>query len=236
MWAQATPAPERKGAVIGIKELTRIEIDSDKVLKAIGYKNRSRVPARTLSLVDDYVENAQHLLDPSYAYVIRDVQRVQGRWTYIEGDIVFESEVIVRLLEKCSRVAIFVLTIGSNLEKIAAGLAQDGLVVKASMLEAVGSVAAEGLAEFVQARISHVAGTYGLADSRRFSPGYYDWSVRQQRALFKALEANSLRDGVRVLIGGEAIFTEGIGPYLPGIFVGDGGAAIKALEEFEKAA
>jgi cobalamin-dependent methionine synthase I len=89
-----------------------------------------------------------------------------------------------------------VVTIGKYLEETTAQLAKDGLILQATVLDAIGSDAVEKVADFVQDRIKEMAETQGLVTSQRFSPGYCDWNVGQQRMLFYALTGNTL--GVRL--------------------------------------
>lgn len=174
----------------------QLDIDNQQVLHSIGYDTDCEPPARVASLVNEYLENANHLVDVSYSYTIRDVEWVRGPIALIEDSIIFKSQVIARLLEQCEKTAVFVLTIGKHLEEMVCQLAKDKLVLQASVLDAIGSVAAEKVADFVQDRIREVAGANGLCTSRRFSPGYCDWSIGQQKMLFWALSGNTV--GVRL--------------------------------------
>ena len=167
------------------------DIDKQKVFETIGYSDSSVVPPRVSALVEEFAENSVDFLDPSYSYIIKDIQSVQGKHVTIEDSITFHSQTVARVLEQCQKVAIFALTIGDGLESIVAGLAADGSMVKASVLDAIASHAAENLAGLVDDRISEEMRNQGLATSRRFSPGYCDWDVSQQEMVFKALEGNS---------------------------------------------
>ena len=82
------------------------------------------------------------------------------------------------------------------IEEMVNQLAKDRLVLQASILDAIGSAAAEKLADAVQAQIGEIAHEYGLTISRRFSPGYCDWNIGQQQMLFWALRDNT--SGVRL--------------------------------------
>lgn len=177
----------------------RFDINTRRVFGDIGYAADCKPSARMVSLVDDYVEHAGELIDPLYSYAIKDILLVRGPYVIIEGSIVFESEVIARLLEQCEKVAVLTLTIGRHLEETAYQLAKDGHILQAAVLEAIGSDAAERLADFVQNKISDVANSMGLCDSRRFSPGYCDWDVSQQRMVFQAMNGN--RAGIRLTEG-----------------------------------
>ena len=177
----------------------QIDIDRQQVLRSIGYCADCTPSARIESLINEYVENTCHLIEPSYSYVVRDIESVQGSRVVIEGSVIFESKVIARLLEQCEKVAVFALTIGNRLEEMVCHLAEDGLVVQAAVLDAIGSGAVEVVADFVQDRIDEIASAKGLYNSQRFSPGYCDWEVDQQKMVFQAINGDSA--GVRLTDG-----------------------------------
>lgn len=177
----------------------QIDIDSQQVLHRIGYDTDRRPSARMESLINEYVDNVCHLIEPSYSYVVRDIELVQGPLVVIEGFVTFKSKVIARLLEQCGKVAVFALTIGNRLEEMVGRLAEDKLVLQAAVLDAIGSGVVETVADFVQDRIGEVASAQGLCSSQRFSPGYCDWKIDQQKMLFRAMNGNSA--GVRLTEG-----------------------------------
>lgn len=177
----------------------RIDIDKQQVLRNIGYGTECKLPTRLASLINEYVENVHYLIEPSYSCVIRNIECVQGSIVVIEGSIIFESQVIAPLLEQCEKAAVFLVTIGEHLEEMAYGLAEDGLIVQATVLDAIGSVAAEKVADFVQDRVREIANDQGLVISQRFSPGYCDWDIGQQRTVFWAVSGDSV--GIRLTEG-----------------------------------
>jgi hypothetical protein len=173
-----------------------IEIDKKQVCHSIGYNDNYKLSAHISSLIDDYVEHAHYLINPLHSYIIKDVEWARGSISLIEDSIIFKSKIIARLLEHCSQVAIFLVTIGKYMEETTFQLANDGLILQATVLDAIGSDAVEKVADFVQDRIKEMAEVQGLVTSRRFSPGYCDWNIGQQRMLFYALTGNTL--GIRL--------------------------------------
>jgi hypothetical protein len=173
-----------------------IEIDKEQLCHYIGYNDGHKLSARISSLIDDYAEHAHYLINPLYSYVVKDVEWARGSIAFIEDSIIFKSQIIAQLLENCHQVAIFLVTIGKYLEDTAFQLAKDGLILQATVLDAIGSDAVEKVADFVQDRIKEIAESQGLVTSQRFSPGYCDWNVGQQRMLFYALTGNTL--GIRL--------------------------------------
>ena len=180
-----------------------IDIDSRQVLRNIGYGTKNKLPTRVSSLIDEYLENACHLLEPSYSCVIKDIAFVEEPRVAIEDSVTFESGIIARMLEHCDKAAIFLVTIGDLLEEMVRQLTEDRLVVQATVLDAIGSVAVESVANFVQERVEEVAQAQGLCISQRFSPGYCDWDIEQQRMVFEAMSGNytdvRLTDGCLML-------------------------------------
>jgi len=163
------------------------DIDTEQVFNNMGYGTDGVPSARIESLVKEYADNISHLVEPSYSYVIRDINSVRGSRVFIEGSVTFRSNIIAELLEQCQKVAVFVLTIGGRLGEVVRQLSEDGLMVQAAVLDAIGSDAAETLAHVVQDIVGKEAEAEGLGISQRFSPGYCDWRVSQQKMVFRAM-------------------------------------------------
>jgi hypothetical protein len=87
------------------------------------------------------------------------------------------------------RAGLGVCTIGPALEEKVRELMSTGQEPEGYVLDAVGSVAAENVADAVNASICHWAEANGLQAAPRFSPGYGDWSLEEQREIFDMLPA-----------------------------------------------
>ena len=174
-----------------IDQQISIEIDEQQVFKDIGYDMTAKPSARISSLVVDYIENADTLFDPSYSYVVRDIDFIHDNYAFIESGVIFKSKVLACLLERCERIAIFALTIGKQLEEIVRQIANNGRVLQARVLDAIGSNAVEITADWLQEQIKREASREGMHISRRFSPGYCDWGINQQKMVFRAMEGDS---------------------------------------------
>lgn len=168
-----------------------IQIDKDKILNRIGYDNGSTPSSRISSLVDDYIENYHDFIAPSYSRTIRGIKAVNGNRVDTGDSIILESYKVARLLERCEKVVFFACTIGNYLEDLSAYLADNRLILQATVLDAIGSGTVEKLAVWVEQSIKEDAGRDGFVTSRRFSPGYCDWDVSQQGLVFKALGDNA---------------------------------------------
>jgi len=83
-------------------------------------------------------------------------------------------------------------TIGAELEARVKELMASGHEPEGYVLDAVGSVAAEATADAINAKICHWATAQGLVATPRFSPGYGDWSLEEQRVIFRLLPAGQI--------------------------------------------
>jgi hypothetical protein len=167
------------------KDYFRLEKES--VLDRIGYGQAENPSRRIVAIVDDYVENYHEFIVPSSSFVYRDVLAVDGKKVYLEGGYRIESGVLARLLGRCESAAVFVVTIGEYLEEITSELTEKGMIVPSTILDAIGSGAAENLAAEIEQTVREEASTCGRVISRRFSPGYCDWNVAQQKVIFDIL-------------------------------------------------
>jgi len=165
-------------------------IEKQEVLNRIGYDVAIKISPRINTLVDDYLENYHDFIVPSFSCVYKDIAESSGNRTRI-GGVTFKSGVLTRLLMECRFAAVFVVTIGSYLEELVANLSDSGMVLEATVLDAVGSGAVETLVSEVKAEIRREVTEYGLVVSRRFSPGYCDWDITQQTKLFELLDGNT---------------------------------------------
>jgi hypothetical protein len=174
------------------------KVSSEEVLRYLGYQAGHKVPTRILSLVDKHIQNAAQLIEPQHSFIIRDVEHIEGDRAFL-GDVAFEGRILAQLMQRCKKAAIFAVTIGDLLEGQVQQLANQGRVLEAAIMDAVGSDAAEKAATSVQDRVREMAGAQSLGISFRFSPGYCDWDIGQQKMVFCAMNGRSA--GIRLTEG-----------------------------------
>jgi hypothetical protein len=159
-----------------------VAIDPAEVRRFLGSKGAGK-PApegRYDGILREAMETAGRLIAP------------KGIYTYAAGRELPGSTIFAHL----DRMAFCVCTIGPALEAEVTRLSGSGGLLGAVVLDAIGSVAAEAAATYMDERIAAEAAREGLKTSCRASPGYGDWDVREQAGIFKLLPAG--RIGVRL--------------------------------------
>lgn len=126
--------------------------------------------------IDEAISRARELLRTAGLYVV-------GSGGDLPGSTVFEG---------LERIAYCVCTIGPALEDEVTRLSGGDELLRAVVLDAAGSVAAEAVAEYMDQRIQEEAEGLGLKTSCRASPGYGDWDVREQSKLFRIVPAERI--------------------------------------------
>ena len=170
----------------------KIGIDKAEVYRYLGYP-RGEIPAASISsLIDRQIKEAYKLIRPLCWYTIKRIKGIEGSMIFIEDSLVFTSNVISQALSSCYQAAIYLVTIGIGLEQKASELMRDGQALRGAILDAAGSEAVEKLALYFEEVIRREASTDGAEISRRYSPGYCDWDISQQKVLFQAMNSASL--------------------------------------------
>ncbi len=172
-----------------------VVVDKDRVCQRLGYKERSP-SALVTSLVDSQIEKAHKLIKPAYTYELKAIGHIFNEEVSLGDSLVFSSKTISYVLSDCKWGAIYVATIGEGLEGEATRLMKKGEMLEATVLDAIGSTAVLQVRLELQDTINGIAKAKGYQTIVRFSPGYCDWHVSQQKILCQSIDADLI--GVRL--------------------------------------
>ncbi len=143
------------------------------------------------------IEEGYALIEPKASYEIFDVKIFRDEVRISGKRPVIKSRSLAAHLKGASKIALFVCTIGGQLAHKVNDYAAKGEIARATVLDAVGSEAAEALAEKVDDLIRKKASSEGYSTVIRFSPGYGDWTIFDQVKILKLLKANKV--GVKAI-------------------------------------
>jgi len=168
------------GPVEKIENFT-VEFDEKKILRLIGYKKRSteiKEPVKTL--ITEEKKKLDYLLHPAFIYTIVGYDETNKHLIFKDAE----------------KVAICICTIGPELEQEVKELMEKNEMLRALILDALGSEAAEEVAIQSDRILAKKAREMNLWPSKRFSPGYGKWDIKGQRFIFRMLPAADI--GVRL--------------------------------------
>jgi len=147
-------------------------------------------------LVSEVLAEAGPLLRPQAVYEIVPVETVTPAGPALRGDILLHSPLLGKALGQAGHLILAVYTIGPALESRARRYNEQGQFTRSFLLDAVGTVALEALADRLHQHISAGCAPQGLHLGCSFSPGQDDWPLEEQRALFALLHPEQI--GVRL--------------------------------------
>jgi hypothetical protein len=130
---------------------------------------------------------------PRYRYGIYQVAGGQsGSFSVLlDSGVSFVGQGIHRLLTQSRYAAVFVLTIGEQIDAEMAKLAPQDFT-EAYFLDGVASAMTDGLLQLLKRELQGEAAKLGSGLSSRFSPGYARWDLQEQEKIFKLLKGEEI--------------------------------------------
>ncbi len=167
-----------------------IEIEKEEVLKSLGYyrKKKSVLSSSIDALIEEEMKKAKGLIRGKGIYVILPVES-KSKDKIALKNITLKGKTIAKAMAKAEEIALFVDTIGPALEAEVNRLYQKDEYTKATILDTIGSVAADEGAEYLNSIIVEKA---RKKSTPRFSPGYGNWDLSIQKKLLKVTQASNI--------------------------------------------
>ncbi|MBP7933111.1 MAG: hypothetical protein KA354_00570 [Phycisphaerae bacterium] len=174
----------------------KLDLALREVLRMMGGAHQEAVRPELLEMVNRLLEESIPYLRTRGVYGVWNVERLTDRELALKGAGSFHGP-IAAFLRPAGRVAVFAVTIGSDLERIANERRLDGKPLEGYILQSIGSSAADAASDaFVDYLWQHEAGPdEGVTPP--FSPGFCGISIEQQKTLFSIVDASPI--GVRLL-------------------------------------
>jgi len=175
----------------GVRDLDPVRIDNYAVCRAMGYKKFS-IPAWVSSLVDSQIARAYELIQPAYIFKFKEIRAVSDSLVCLEETTTLNSKTLSYVLADSIGVLIFLVTIGKRLEDEAFSLSEGGDLLKGYLLDTIGSEAVEGVGCRLDDDVEKIVKGNGYRASLRYSPGYCDWDIKEQKDIFQAIDSSSI--------------------------------------------
>ena len=166
---------------------------SDQDLARLMGKGKGRAFSRSLSSkIVFWKERLDALTNPILSYRMYGVQTVSKTGVELEGNLCLKSSKLARTLNGCKKVVCFLGTIGARIEKEIVGLMGQRRLSDAYVLDVMGSASAENMVTQFYQGMKKLHKTDNKTVTLRFSPGYCDWPVTEQKPLFRLLDAKAV--------------------------------------------
>ncbi len=167
-----------------------IEIEKEEVLKELGYyrKKKSVLSPSIDALIEGEMKKAKRLIRGKGVYVVFPVKS-KSKDEIVLKNISLKGKAIAKAMARAKEIVLFVDTIGPALEAEVNRLYQKDEYTRATILDTIGSVAADEGAKYLNSLIVKKA---KKESTPRFSPGYGDWDLSIQKKLLEVTQASKI--------------------------------------------
>ena len=166
-----------------------IALRAGEILRSVGYPAGVSAPLHVRRSVEHALIEARRWLAPRGLYALYDIKEQTQRSLQIGGATINGN--IGEYLRGARRVAVFMVTAGSEITRRAGLACQRGDAFEGLALDAIGSWAAEAAAGALQDRLARHLRP-GESFTLRYSPGYCGMDLTQQQTLFALAPAGEV--------------------------------------------
>ncbi len=154
-----------------------ITIPTQKICVRIGYRtSMDRINPSVIDLIEEAKTRSGELLNPRAIFRILDYSETNRH----------------PIFALAKKVALCICTIGPQIESESAKLMRNDELMKALILDAIGSESVEQVARQTDKILCEKARDMDLWPSKRFSPGYKSWNIEEQRYIFRMITGENI--------------------------------------------
>jgi len=149
---------------------------------------RYRSSSRHINLPDMFEES----ITPRLYYRIIKIDHINNGTVYLRGGLNLNSPILAKVMKNCEYAICFIATIGSGVEGEITRLSGENHLSYAYILDTMGSTVIESMVDKFHKSMEKQYRAKGGRVTLRFSPGYCDWHITEQKKLFRALGSNQM--------------------------------------------
>jgi len=168
----------------------KLHIDPEIIRLAIGYP-QNHIDEHIDDIIQQVILDSTDKMDIQSGYKIyNNVEIYPDRTGMKIGGKEFQThKIITSQMRKAKSVALFLCTIGPQMENWSKELIKEGEFLKGYMVDAIASESVEQAMEQTHNHLEQHMRKEGLGITNRFSPGYCKWPVADQHKFFSLLPA-----------------------------------------------
>lgn len=182
----------------GLERNIKIEVPEEAVLRRLQVPPAKFEKSGPMAgLFEAALDRGYGLASASAVWKSLEVLDCTGKGvSFRDSGFYIRSSDVAKMLAPCARATLMAATIGGPLTIETRGLMAEKRMTEAMLLDAFGSEAVEAAIDRLCGGLDKAAMSEGLIRTRRFSPGYGDWSLSSQEAILDELKAE--RIGIRL--------------------------------------
>lgn len=167
-------------------------IDELELARLLGAGDDPKFSFSTTAKIERWVKTIRAVVQPSVYYCVKTIESVDQGAVYLEGGLQLRSQNLSKTMRLCEEAVCFIATIGDRIEGVTKRCMSSHRYSDAYIVDAMASAAIENVVEqFQQGMAAHYR-AQGKAVTLRFSPGYCDWGLMDQKKIFGLFDPDQI--------------------------------------------
>ena len=167
-------------------------IDEQELARFLGAGDDASFSFSTASKIERWIETIETIIRPSVYYCVKGIESVERDTVHLEGGLQLQSRNVSKTLRPCREAVCFIATIGDRIEGVLKRCMRSHRYSDAYIVDAMASVAIENVVDQFQEDMAARYRAQGKAVTLRFSPGYCDWNLKDQKKLFSLFDPDQV--------------------------------------------
>lgn len=160
----------------------------------MGYDEPAAIPDPVLESITELLARGPEICNIRGGYVLIDDINIDRQSNTIasHGQQFETRQIVTHQLRNSERAAWFVCTAGEEISQYTRQLMDEGDLMKGYVVDVLANVVVEAAMDRIQSSIENEMKMAGLKITNRYSPGYCDWDIAEQKKLFSVFPENYL--------------------------------------------
>ena len=171
-----------------------LNISGDILPPLMGYDDPAMIPDPVLESVTELMKQGPEICNIRGGYVLTDEITVdsQNNTVHSHGQRFDTKKIVTSQLRNSEFAAWFVCTAGEEISHYTRQLMDEGDLIKGYVVDVLANVVVEAAMDRIQSNLKTEIEKSGLKITNRYSPGYCDWDIAEQKKLFTIFPENYL--------------------------------------------
>lgn len=176
---------------LGFRLTIEPHIERKDIIRRLGGSKRQRLSRPLRTKLQNSIPKLRKIIKPRLFYHKKGIKLIEKGYVSLNEGPVFKSPKLARTLRDSEEVICFITTLGGEIDSEINAIMRHGRLSEAYVLDALGSVAVESVAEKFHQYMETRCREEDKAVTLRFSPGYCDWPIIEQKKLFGLFDSDS---------------------------------------------
>jgi len=167
-------------------DLKDLDIKAEKLEYLMGYSQAGSCPEPVSEMIGEALSKAQELCDIKGGYILLDPVNAdrENRILYCKEQVFHTGKVVTNQLKNSVKAAWYICTVGEKLPDYSRELMDKGDLMEGYVVDVAGNVIVETAMDLILSKLAGEMADEGLKTTNRYSPGYCEWDIIEQKKLF----------------------------------------------------